>query len=433
MSKNGIRILDVRRGSKAEKIGLAAGDRILTVNGREIPDELALRFHLAEEIVDLAVRHPDGTEEHYYAELPEGADWGVTVEEFRTKTCNNACIFCFVDQLPPGVRPALRVKDDDYRLSFLHGNYITLTNLSGQEMDRIIEQRLSPLYVSVHATDPDLRSRILGSKKPDDLKGKLRRLVEGGVRLHTQVVLMPGINDGKQLERTIFDLYSLYPGVQSVAVVPVGLSDHGRPAKRLAPVTPAFSRKVILQAASWQARFRSQTGRTFAYLADEFYVLGGMDVPPKAHYDDFAQIENGVGMVRLFLDDFDKELRKRRRRLPALRATLVTGRLFYPTLCGCVRRFNSKFGSSLDVCGVGNRFLGGRITVAGLLAGEDIVRALTGKEMGDFVLLPQDAVSQTGGVLLDDMSLEDLSQRLGRPVRLGGSNPAALFRMLFSG
>ena len=432
MANKGIRILDVRRGSRAEKIGLAPGDRILDVNGRDVPDEIALRFFLSEDIVDLHVRHPDGTEKRYRARLSEDSDWGVTVEEFRTKTCNNACLFCFVDRLPPGVRPALRVKDDDYRLSFLHGNYITLTNLSAEELDRIVEQRLSPLYVSVHATDPLLRARILGRKKPDDLDGKLRRLVKGGVRLHTQIVLMPGLNDGRHLEKTVFDLYSLHPGVQSVAIVPVGLSDYGMPGNLLEPVTPAFSRRVVRRTAPWQARFRRQSGRTFVYLADEFYVLGGLDIPHKAYYDDFAQIENGVGMVRLFLDGFEKELRRHRRSLAALRGTLVTGRLFYPILRECVRRFNAKFGSRLQVCGVENRFLGRRITVAGLLAGGDIIRALKGRRTEGCIILPQDAVSQADGVLLDDISLEDLSQTLGRRVCLGGPDPAALFRMLFS-
>ena len=193
--------------------------------------------------LDLFVRKADETEEHIKADLSETTALGVKVEDFRTRTCNNACLFCFIDQLPPGVRPGLKIKDDDYRLSFLHGNYITLTNLPDKELDRIIEQRLSPLYVSVHATDPDLRTRMLGRRKADDLDRKLEKLIEGRIQIHAQIVLMPQINDGAHLKKTVFDLYGLYPGIQSIAIVPLGLSDHGTIKDRFAPVTPAFSRR----------------------------------------------------------------------------------------------------------------------------------------------------------------------------------------------
>ncbi|MBP1600335.1 MAG: FeS-binding protein, partial [Acidobacteria bacterium] len=227
MSAGGLRILGVDPGSAAENLGLAAGDEILSVNGHPTPDELALRFYLAEEDLVLEVRKAGGATVHLRAGDRHGGTLGVEVEEFQTRTCANSCMFCFINQLPPGVRASLRVRDDDYRLSFLHGNYITLTNLPEKELDRIVEQRLSPLYVSVHATEEDLRTRILGRKKADDLAGKIRKLTDGGIRLHTQVVLMPGINDGGHLERTVFDLYRYYPGVDSVAIVPLGLSDHG--------------------------------------------------------------------------------------------------------------------------------------------------------------------------------------------------------------
>ena len=432
MSKQGIRILEVRKGSAAEAIGLQAGDQILAVNGRDIPDELALRFHLSEEHILLCVRHNNGVEVNLHTELPDGADLGITVEEFRTRTCNNRCLFCFVDQLPPGVRPSLRVKDDDYRLSFLHGNYVTLSNVLQKDLDRIIDQRLSPLYVSVHSTDPGLRARLLGRKKAEDLDRKLNRLIAGGIQVHAQVVLLPGINDGKRLEKTVHDLYRLYPGVQSVAIVPLGLSDHGMPKDRFSPVTPEFSRKLVRQVTRWQAMFRRKTGRTFAYLGDEFYIQGGKSVPEKPHYDDFAQIEDGVGMVRVFQDDFEKELRRRKWLHLSLHGTLVTGRLFHPTLHRCIERFNRRYGSHLRVCMVENRFLGGRITVAGLLAGEDILRELKSRNTGDFIVVPHEAISRAEGILIDDLSLEDLSQRLGKPVYAGGRTVGEFFRLLFS-
>jgi putative radical SAM enzyme (TIGR03279 family) len=430
MSKKGIRILEVKRGSEAEEIGLTSGDQILTVNGHEISDELALKFYLSEGDVDLCVRRSNEIEEHFEAHLSDGTDLGILVEEFQTQGCTNSCLFCFVDQLPSGVRPALKIKDDDYRLSFLHGNYITLTNLRTKELDRIVEQRLSPLYVSVHTTDAELRTRILGRKRADDLDGKLIRLVRGGIRLHAQVVLMPGVNDGTHLEKTVFDLYRLYPGVQSVAIVPIGLSDHGKPKSIFAPVTPAFSRKVIRQSMRWHEQFRSQIGRTFAYLADEFYIQGGEGIPGREYYDDFAQIEDGVGMVRVFLDEFETEISRRRRSRIGMRGTLVTGRLFYPTLQRCIERFNSRFGSGLQVCMTENRFLGRKITVAGLLAGQDILKALKSRDLGDFVVIPHEAVSRVDGILIDDFSLKDLSKHIGKPVYSSRRTVLDFFRLL---
>jgi putative radical SAM enzyme (TIGR03279 family) len=431
MATKGIRIHKVEKRSAAGRIGLNPGDIILAVNGRELEDELALKFFLSEERIDLHIRRQSGREERIKVNLPDGADLGVKVDEFRTRACNNACMFCFVDQLPAGVRQSLRVKDDDYRLSFLHGNYITLTNLSGKELDRIIEQRLSPLYVSVHATDPDLRTKILGRKKPDNLNRKLEALVKGGIHIHAQIVLMPGINDGDQLEKTVFDLYRLHPGVHSVALVPLGLSDHGKPKDRLHPVTPEFCRKVIRQATPWQKLFRSQTGSTFACLADEFYIQGKIDIPKAEYYDDFAQIEDGVGMARSFLDDFESVMKRRRKSRSDLTGTIVTGRLFGPILRRCIRRFNKKFGSNLMVCEAQNRFLGRKITVAGLLSGQDILDAVRGKRIGRFLIIPSETLSTVEEIMLDGLSLEDLSHYLGKPVYAGGRTMPEFFSLLF--
>jgi putative radical SAM enzyme (TIGR03279 family) len=431
MSKKGIKLLEVEKGSIAEAIGLTTGDEILTANGHELPDELALKFHLAEDAVDLCVRRLSGIEEHFEVDLSESANLGIIIEEFRTKTCNNSCLFCFIDQLPPDVRPALRLKDDDYRLSFLHGNYITLTNMQDKELERIIEQRLSPLYVSVHATDPKLRMRILGRKKADDLERKIRKLADGNIRIHAQVVLLPGINDGKNLKKTVFDLFSFYPGVESVAIVPLGLSEYGTPKERLAPVTPGFCREVISQAAVWQNHFRTQIGRTFACLADEFYLQGEEAVPGSEYYDDFAQIEDGVGMTRLFLDNFEMELDKRRRRRLNLFGTIATGALFFKTLQLCIEKFNSKFGTRLQVLAVENRFMGRSVTVAGLLGGQDIAAALDGRTTGEFVIVPSEAISWIDEIFIDDTSLPNLAERIGIPVYSGGRTVHDFFDLLF--
>jgi putative radical SAM enzyme (TIGR03279 family) len=430
MGRNGIRIEEVERGSPAERLGLVPGDEILAVNGRPIPDELSLKFHLAEESVDIEIRKSNGEEFSLPAELAEGAGLGIKVEDFRTRTCNNACLFCFIDQLPQDVRPTLKIKDDDYRLSFLHGNYITLTNLPERELDRIIEQALSPLYVSVHATDPALRTRILGRRKADDLARKMRKLIDGGIRLHTQVVLMPKINDGRDLETTVFTLYGYQPGVSSVAIVPLGLSDHGRPREIYTPVTAAYCRETIRQVAPWQEQFRSEIGNTFAYLADEFYVQGGMPLPDTPHYGEFAQIEDGIGMVRKFLDDFETELARRRTPRPRLHGTLTTARLFYPFLKDCIDRFNTRLGSQLSVREVENRFMGRNITVAGLLGGTDIITSLRGVDVGDFVIIPDEAVSRIDGVMVDNLTPAHVAEALGRPVHPSGRTMKDFFSLL---
>jgi len=426
----GVKVRAVLEGSPACLSGLGPGDEITAVNDHPVPDELALKFHLAEELVRLDVRKPDGAERAVELDLSDGEPLGVEVEEFRTRTCNNACLFCFIDQLPPGVRSTLKVKDDDYRLSFLHGNYVTLTNLNDRELDRIVEQALSPQFVSVHATDPELRTRILGRRKADDLDRKMRKLIDGGIRLHTQIVLMPGINDGAYLEKSVSDLYGYYPGVYSVAVVPLGLSDHGPARAYYTPVTSPFCRDVIGQVSPWQERFRAARGRTFVYLADEFYIQGGVPLPGTEHYDEFAQIEDGVGMVRRFLDEFERELSRRRKPRPALRGTLVTARLFHPFLRGAAEEFNRKMGSRLEVRLVDNRFMGAGITVAGLLSGRDLEAALAGSVSGDFVVIPNEAVSRVDGILVDGMAPEELARRLHKPVHASGRTMTDFFRLL---
>jgi putative radical SAM enzyme (TIGR03279 family) len=430
MKVRGVRILDVARGSAAASAGLRPGDRILAVDGHETPDELALRFHLAGEAAELCVVTPGGDRRLLAIDLETHPFPGLTLEEFETRTCQNACLFCFVDQLPPGARPALCVKDDDYRLSFLHGNYVTLTNTTRRDLDRIVEERLSPLYVSVHASDPLLRARILGRRRPDDLFGKMRRLLRGGIRIHAQIVLMPGINDGARLEQTVSALYALHPGVRSVAIVPVGLSDHGAARARLRGVTPGYARALIAEVSGWQERFYARTGSAFAFLADEFYLQAEAPVPESGHYGDFAQIEDGIGMVRTFLDDFEDALARRRPPAPPLRGTLVTGSLFFPVLERCIGRWNRRCGMKLRVLGAENRHLGSRITVAGLLAGRDILEALAGRDPGDWVIVPGEALSVPDGKLLDDLTLRDLSARLGRPVYSGGRRVRDFFRLL---
>ena len=429
MTRRGVKIREVDPDSPAHAAGIVPGDEILVVNGRPVQDELGLKFYLAEERAVLELRKKDGQLKHVEVGLEEGVTLGIQVEDFRTRTCNNDCIFCFIKQLPASVRPSLLVRDDDYRLSFLHGNYITLSNLKDGDLDRIIEQALSPLYVSVHATDLELRTRILGRKKADNLIAKMRKLIEGGIRIHAQVVLMPGINDGTHLERTVGDLIPFYPGVKSLAVVPLGLSDHGLAHHQFTPVTSRFCREIVEQVTPWQQRFRRERGYGFVYLADEFYIQGGLSIPAAESYDDFGQIEDGVGMVRKFLDEFDFHLTRRRKRRPELCGTLVTGELFYPFLRDCTERLNRKLGACFQVVAVTNRFLGKGITVAGLLAGRDIAETLAGRTLGACVIIPNDAVSQVEGIFVDDMPPSRLAVLIGKPVIPSGHSMRDFFRV----
>ncbi len=432
MTSKGLRIVEVEAGSIGAHAGLATGDEILTINGKTIPDELALRFHLAEEQVEIEVRKQSGQKELLDLDLEDKGSLGlgIRVDDFKTRTCNNACLFCFIDQLPPAVRPTLQVKDDDYRLSFLHGNYITLTNLPERELDRIIEQALSPLYISVHATDPALRTRVLGRRRPDDLDRKMRKLIAGGIRLHTQIVLMPGINDGSNLAQTVSDLHGYHPGVHSVAIVPLGLSDHGAPKTHYKAIDAEYCRKTIDQVAPWQQRFQRSMGRTFVYLADEFYIQGRVPLPDTSYYDEFAQLEDGIGMVRNFIDEFERELKRWRRGRPELNGTLTTAKLFGPYLLDCIGRFNDRLHSRLRVVEIENTFMGKGITVAGLLSGRDIVRSLRTEVLGDFVVIPHSAVSKVDGILVDNMSPRQLTEYLGKPVYSSGASTGKFFDLL---
>ena len=429
---NGIRIREVVPGSAADKVGLKPDDLLLTVNGHEIADELALRFyiHSEERAVLIWQRTGDGTGGRGKINMEEAHDPGIIVDEFPTRRCSNACIFCFVDQLPPGARPALCVKDDDFRLSFLYGNYITLTNVTEKDISRIIEQRLSPLYVSVHSTEPELRTRILGRKKTDNLEKKFARLVRGGVRIHAQIVLMPGINDGSHLEKTVMDLYRFHPGVESVAIVPVGLSDYAPRETGLRPVTGTFSRALLSRIDKWRQTFISRSDSAFVFPSDEFYMLAGTAIPEREYYEGFAQIEDGVGMVRHFLDDFETSAARRRKPLTGLRGTLVTGVLFFPVLEQYVTELNRLTGARLTVCAAENRFLGKRITVAGLLSGKDILDALRGRDAGSFVFVPGEALAFDNRLLLDGLTLNDLSRELRLPVYSGGRSAREFFRKL---
>ncbi|MFN8005606.1 MAG: DUF512 domain-containing protein [Terriglobia bacterium] len=435
----GVLIQRVESGSIAEEVGLEVGDRLLAINERMIEDVLDYRFvsGTVESDLTLKVRKADGEIWEIEIEKNEEEDLGLELEGIQTRICKNNCIFCFVHQLPRGkhIRRTLRVKDEDFRLSFLYGHYLTLTNLSETDFQRIFEQRLSPLYVSVHATDPELRSYLLQTRKPDDLLGNMRRLIAGGVKLHTQVVLMPGINDEKHLERTLDDLVQFYPSVLSVSIVPVGLTDHRKGLPQLRSVDAAYAVSAIAHVEKIQQKYLREIGVPFCFLGDEFYLKAGRPIPPRSHYGDFPLVENGVGMVRNFLDEFAEELArpwKRRGKFP-IRGTVVTGVLFQPILKQCIDEMNAKFQTELRCLPAENRFLGSGITVAGLLSGSDIHAAVGNQFHGDFLIIPSECMTGENDLFLDGWTRADLEDRLQKPVQDGGTHVKEFFQRIFSG
>lgn len=405
-------------------VGLRLGDRIVSVNGRVVRDPLEWRYLVADEFISIEI---DRGGERFFIDIDKGYDDALAVHlkgpGFRK--CNNRCIFCFIDQNPPGVRKPLRFKDEDFRLSFLHGNYVTLTNTPQEDLERIVEQRLTPIYISVHATEPELRRQLLGNPRAPDILPIMRYLAEGRIEMHAQIVLMPGLNDGEHLGRTIDDLAELYPSVGSVSVVPVGLTRHRERLPHLRGITPEIADSMVRWQRAMQKRFRERFGVRFVYLSDEFYLMAGSKVPSRRLYEGFPQVGNGVGMVRRFLDAFEKGF-------PALlegfdpgpsgklTIDLVTASLPATFLLGMVERVNQRL-THVEIVPhvVTNERYGAGITVSGLLCGGDIERALKRDGLaGDVVLLPPNVLNDDG-YFLDDVHLEEFQGCLGRPVQVG--------------
>jgi putative radical SAM enzyme (TIGR03279 family) len=420
--ETGVRVLAVEPEGQAARAGLRPGDRLLRVNGQPLRDLVDFHVQAGEERLAIDVER-SGRPCSVALERRWGRDLGLECEPpapAEISTCANKCVFCFIHQLPKGLRKSLYVKDDDYRLSFLHGNYITLTDLPESEVQRIVDLRLSPLYVSVHATDPVLRHFLLGSPKTirGDLMERLSRLAAAGIRLHTQIVLCPGLNDGPHLERTVRELSQLHPGVATVAVVPVGLTRHREGLYPLRSITPTEARTVLDAIHAWQDGFVARHGTRLVFAADELYLQAGQAIPPAAAYEGFSVVEDGVGLVRRFEDELRRvAARPRRPRWLGSRVTtVVTGELFAPILVRLLAELRVP-GLRTEVVAVPNDFFGRAITVAGLLTGQDVATALAGRPLGDMVLIPRVALTETKGVFLDDVAPADLERHLGVAVR----------------
>ena len=427
----------VSPGSLADELGIAAGDRIVSVNGRPLEDALDFQFHAQSEAVRLAVER-NGRIRRLDLELEGDEFWGITFADPTfdgVRICENACPFCFIKQIPKGMRRSLYVMDDDYRYSMLYGNFVTLTNLSEDDWRRIEEQHIGPMHVSVHATNPELRVALVGNPKGGRIMEDLARLDRAGIDFHAQLVLVPGVNDGPEMDRSLRDLMR-FERLVSIAGVPVGLTRHGldrqskqlrqsRTCMRLLPgkqisirrYEPEEAAAVIEQAEPWQERFRRERGRTFFYLGDEFYLMTGRPVPGEAEYDGFPQIEDGIGITRHFLHNLDTYLRRSRLgNLAGAQGTIACGALIGPTMRDAVARFNAHTGAALTVVPIENRYFGPEINVSGLLTGKDLVLGLDGQLADGPLYLPDRMISQRTNTLLDDMTLDEVSTTLGRPL-----------------
>ena len=416
----------VEQGSIGEELGFEPGDQLMSINGVRPRDLIDYRYLCVSEELHLEVRDASG--ELHQVDLEKDADDGLGLGFTEAlfdglRQCNNHCPFCFIDQQPPGHRHSLYLKDDDYRLSFLYGSYLTLTNLTEADWQRIDQQRLSPLYVSVHATEPKLRERLLVNPRAGLLMQQLSWFGERDLQVHAQVVVCPGLNDGAALERSLRDLASHgrgdWPAVLSAAVVPVGLTRFRPPDDGLVPVSPACARTVIDQVEILQQEFQQHLGTRFAWLSDEWYLIAGLPLPPRLDYEDLPQQENGVGTIRAFLEALDDATRTLPERVDQpRRCSWVVGRIVASALRPVTDRLSAIHGLEVQLLGLPSPYWGQDQVVTGLLTGEDLLKGLDGLDLGDELLLPSVMLRQGQPVFLDDVTLEQLQESLPVPVRI---------------
>ena len=421
-----VTVSGIEKGSIAENKGIMPGDMLLKINGNEINDVLDYRFYINDRRLRLLLRTAEGKLRLMQIKKDEFDDIGLEFETYlmdRQRSCKNKCVFCFIDQLPKGLRKSLYFKDDDSRLSFLFGNYITLTNLTDAEAERIIKMHISPVNISVHTMNPELRVKMMANPKAGESLKYLRRFAEAGIAVNTQLVLCPGINDGAELEYSLNELSKLYPAVKSIAAVPVGLTDHRQGLYRLEPYNEQTAGEVIDIIDNFNRRFEAVNGEIIAYAADEFYLKAKRPMPPEEYYNDFPQLENGVGMWALLKAEFERALEDCTVTKLDRKVTAVTGEAAYPLISELAEKAEKKIeGLKVNVVAVKNKLLGKMITVSGLLCGEDIVSAVSGMDLGEELIIPPNCLRSEGDMFLDDMTVDGLSEKLGIKITQNGSS-----------
>ena len=417
-----VRITGILKGSPASKLNIEPGSMLVSVNGEEIEDVLDYGFYTAAEKLELLIRHADGREETFRVRKEEYEELGIESGTFlmdREHACRNRCIFCFIDQNPSGMRDSIYFKDDDMRLSFLFGSYVTLTNLTDHDIDRIIKMKISPVNISVHTTEPELRCLMMGNRFAGDSLRHLYRLAESGADINCQIVVCRGWNDGEHLRRTLKDLTDLCPSVGSIAIVPVGLTAHREGLTKLEPFDRDSAREVIEIARPFQQMCLEKFGDRIVYPSDELYIMAGEKIPDAGEYGDYKQIENGVGMVSRFEDEFLSALEFEDGDDEERYADIVTGLMSYDFMVSLTDRLKDKFPQThVRVHGVRNDFFGPTITVSGLLTATDILAQVSRDDVkADRIILPESVLRRDGDRFLDDITKEEFEQRMGLPVR----------------
>ena len=435
-----VKITGVEPRSRAHKNGILAGDNLLSINGREIRDVLDYRFFLTDTEVELLLSR-DGEEYKVNIRKQQYDDIGLEFETplmDKKQSCHNKCIFCFIDQLPEGMRETLYFKDDDSRLSFLHGNYITLTNLHERDIDRIIEMHISPINISVHTTNPELRVKMMHNKRAGEVLAYMKKLADAGISLCGQIVLCRGINDGEELIRSMRDLTTLFPAMQSVSIVPAGLTKFREKLYPLTLYTKEEAREVISIIDGIANEMKEKHGQRVFYAADELYLKAELPLPSEEYYEGYSQIENGVGMITSMRDEFDDELEYIEELLPEFKAprcvSVATGVAAYDSLVSMAKRLEDKVpGLKINVYKIINYFFGESITVAGLLTGKDISEQLQGKDLGECLFFPENMLRAGEDIFLDDMTPDMLSEKLSVRVAPGSNDGAGFIRDMMLG
>ena len=428
-----MKIIKILPDGLGKVIGLQPGDRLLKINGKRVQDEIDYRFRITEEklILDFEIK---GQIEQVEVEKEYDDDLGVEFEEIKIRSCANDCVFCFVDQNPPNMREGMYFRDGDYRMSYLQGHYITMTNMGQNDFNRIIEQRLSPLYISVHVTDTKLRQELFLYKRDDRLLEKLKFLTNNGIELHTQIVLMPSVNDGQYLFKTLSDLYEFSPRLKTCTIVPVGLTEHRKGLMEISGVSKKYAKDLLRQLFHMRKQFPGAIS-PFILFSDEWYILADELLPPLSEYGEENLTENGVGQVSHFLSKFESESTNYPLELPKERnITIVTGMLIHNIFQEkVIPVLNQIKKINVSLIPIKNNFFGNSVTVTGLLTGKDIITQLRSQSLGDEVWISHRILNEDGSKTLDDFTLEDISRSLDCPVRVGKDSFLALVKALYNG
>ncbi len=432
-----ILIKDVLPDSIAEEMEIEAGDYLLSINDTEIKDILDYKYQIFDEYVVVTIEKPDGEVWDVEIEKEENEDLGLVFEEQlidKPRSCANKCIFCFMDQLPPKVRETLIFKDDDFRLSFMTGNYVTFTNSGYKDLDRIINYHLSPINVSVHATDPEVRKMMLNNKNAGLILDYIKYLTDHGIGVNAQIVLCPGINDGEILDRTIRELSEFYPNLLSIAIVPVGLTKYREGLYKLTGFDKVSADKVIEQVEAWQYKFKNQYGDNLVFCADEFYVKAEREIPDSSRYGNFEQLEDGIGLLAYFTMNFNKSLMRYKPRKIEKSVSVATGKSAYKFIREKADILEQTFeGLKINVYAIENHFFGPEITVTGLITGGDLIKGLNDKEIGEYLVIDQKMLKDDADIFLDNLTLDDVKNELGIDIVKCESLGSGFIKAIISG